>query len=272
MQPLADAPAVDPRPFSFTGARGHAVLLHGLTGTPYEVRTFGMALHEAGYSAHAPLLAGHGSVTKLEGTTWLDWYESAREALHTVSEPALLLGFSMGGLLALRLCAQEPERVAGVIAISVPLALPSWQRIAISGLARLRLTPGIGALVGTLPKHAGVDVRMRRAAEHSPSLDRFPYPALAELVALQRDVHELLPAVRAPMLLLHGKLDHTASVDDAQRLSQRVGSASVQTVILPRSFHIVGLDVEMREAAQHVCTFAAQVLPGSTPANLRPPM
>ena len=50
------------------------VLVHGFTGTPYEVRYLGEQLWRAGLSAAAPLLPGHGTtVSELEHTTWHDW-------------------------------------------------------------------------------------------------------------------------------------------------------------------------------------------------------
>ena len=51
---------VDPSPFDLIGGGSAAVLcLHGLTGTPYEVRPLGEALARAGIRAVGPALPGH---------------------------------------------------------------------------------------------------------------------------------------------------------------------------------------------------------------------
>jgi len=265
-----DAPLVDPRPIHRgEGTRG-VLLLHGLTGTPYDVAPFAEALHARGFAVRGPLLAGHGDLTALETTSWRDWYATAEAAFDELRAQGrrrvMVLGFSLGSLLALRLTALRGAHVAGVTALSVPLSLPPWQRAAIGALARLRATPGLGRLVGMLPVE-GPDVRIERAFRDSPSLRGFPYPALAELVALQDDVADLLPHVRAPLLLLHGRHDHTAPLEHADRVAQRVGSHHVHKVVLPRSFHIVAHDLDAERARAEVVDFALHVLGPPDPCD-----
>src|SRR3972149_1032004 len=70
------------QPFYFPGTNGRAVLLiHGWTSTPYEVRRLGKYLNEKGYTAHAPLLKGHGTAPEdLEQSSWQDWLKNIDEA------------------------------------------------------------------------------------------------------------------------------------------------------------------------------------------------
>lgn len=255
--------AVDPRPIALGEGSRAVLLLHGLTGTPYEVEPIARSLHGRGFAVRAPLLAGHGSLADLEQSTRADWYATAEHALADLHQggrrDVVVLGASMGGLLALRLAALQPRGVAGIVAASVPLELPLLQRSAIAVLARLRRTPLLGGVIGTLPKD-GPDVRIERESRQSPSLRGFPYPALAELVALQREVTASLPEVRAPLLLLHGELDHSAPPSHAARIAQTVGSPQVRSVLLPRSFHILGRDLDRDQVCAEVVRFAISVL------------
>ena len=67
--PSPDA-LVDPRPIHRgEGPRG-VLLLHGLTGTPYDVAPFAEALFARGFAVRAPLLAGHSDLASLESTSW----------------------------------------------------------------------------------------------------------------------------------------------------------------------------------------------------------
>ncbi|MCX4240271.1 alpha/beta hydrolase [Paraliomyxa miuraensis] len=253
----------DPRPIHH-GDGAHAVLLlHGLTGTPYDVAPFADALSARGFAVRAPLLAGHTDLATLETTSWRDWYASAEAAfdeLHAEGRRrVVVLGFSLGSLLALRLGALRGSEITGLIAISVPLEVPSWQRIGINALARLRTTPGLGRIVGMLPSE-GPDVRVERVFRQSPSLRGFPFPSLAELVALQDEVTDLLPYVRPPLLLLHGQHDHRAPVELADRVAQRVGSRTVHKIILPRSFHIIAHDLDRERARDEIVGFCLSVL------------
>lgn len=273
-----ERPAVDPRPIVLPSDGPGVLLLHGLTGTPHDVHSMAKALHAAGFAVHAPLLAGHTDLAALERSTWRDWYASAREAFEALRTPTMtprgatkpgteapprrvvVLGFSMGSLLALRLAALHREEVAGVVAISVLLRLAGWQRSAIHALARLRGSRLLRNVVGVLPKHAGPDIRVQREVDGSPSLRGFPYPTLCELVALQDEVLELLPHVRAPTLLLHGRYDHTAPVEQSELCAQRLGAAQVERRVLPRSFHVVGLDLDRERACAEVVEFATRIL------------
>ncbi|MEE9382755.1 MAG: alpha/beta fold hydrolase [Nannocystaceae bacterium] len=244
------------------GAGDHgALLLHGLTGSPWDMRPIGDALAAAGVRVVCPRLAGHENVHALERSNWRQWYEEAEWQFDRLCQQCtrrIVVGFSMGALLTLRMAVFRNEQIAGIVAMSVPLELPKWQRAAIGTLSRLRCTPGIGRFVGNKPKHGGVDVRIRWQAERSPSLPAFPYPALRELVRLQADVRSRLPQITSPLLLLHGRFDHAAPMADSARVSQRVGSAQVRRVILPRSFHILPLDLDAERTCVEVVAFARQ--------------
>ena len=88
--------------------------LHGITGTPYEVRPIAEALARAGCSVESPMLAGHGhTLRELAVTQWPDWLASAEAAMdalavRTGERRLAIVGFSMGGLLALRLARLYP--------------------------------------------------------------------------------------------------------------------------------------------------------------------
>lgn len=266
---MEPAPLVDPRPFARGDGELGALVVHGLTGTPHEVRSLAVALADRGFAVRVPALAGHADLAALEGSRWREWYASVEAAWTELRRGGrrrtMIAGFSLGGLLALRLAALRPTEVVAIATFGVPLSLPPWQRRAIAALARLRGLAGIGRWIGVLDKH-GPDVRVLRELEASPSLTAFPWPSLAELVALQDEVGELLPHVRAPLLVVHGRLDHTAPVANAERIAQRTGSVRVQRLILPRSFHQVGLDVDRDAAAAALVRFAVAEL--GDPRNL----
>jgi carboxylesterase len=74
---------VDASPFDLGGdAPAAALCLHGLTGTPYEVRPLAEALVAAGIRAVGPSLPGHDSTAaELADTTHGQWVEAARQHL-----------------------------------------------------------------------------------------------------------------------------------------------------------------------------------------------
>ena len=88
--------------------RGVAVLLHGLTDSPYSMLSTAQTLAGAGYNVVVPRMPGHGfAVGGLLQARWEDWTAAVRIAIrHAMTLPGnekglLLGGYSNGGLLAI---------------------------------------------------------------------------------------------------------------------------------------------------------------------------
>src|SRR5438445_1896995 len=95
------------RPFSLGPERAKqgALVVHGFTGTPFEVRLLGEALAGRGFAVEGPVLAGHaGTTSDLAASRWPDWVASAERALEKLrgrAERVGVCGLSMGALVAL---------------------------------------------------------------------------------------------------------------------------------------------------------------------------
>src|SRR5436190_12046286 len=97
-------------PFALGDGPDACLLLHGLTGSPAEVRPIGEALAKAGFRAVGPLLPGHGTTPEdLYVTTRGDLVNAVTSALLSLrgARRVFLCGLSMGGLLALNLAARD---------------------------------------------------------------------------------------------------------------------------------------------------------------------
>jgi len=89
--------------------RGATVLVHGLSDSPYSVRATAELFRERGLSAYAPRMPGHGfAVGDLRHAKWDDWMAVVRIAMRAADadrnsgQPLFLVGYSNGGLLAVR--------------------------------------------------------------------------------------------------------------------------------------------------------------------------
>ena len=66
----------------YPGGRTGVLLIHGLSGTPVEMRFIANGFAREGYTVSCPQLAGHcQSVEDLRRSTWVDWYTSTETAL-----------------------------------------------------------------------------------------------------------------------------------------------------------------------------------------------
>ena len=106
------------------------LLIHGLTGTPSEMKHLGRVISRKGISVACPELAGHcKSIQALKKTKWQDWYASVEKAFDALKEEfeyVFISGLSMGALMAMMIAAKRPDRVAGVIPLSSTFFYDGW--------------------------------------------------------------------------------------------------------------------------------------------------
>lgn len=228
------------------------VLLHGFTGTPYEVRYLGEQLHVAGYTVRAPRLPGHGtSLEDLDRTTWEDWTGAVERAVDDLGRRCsrvALVGQSLGGLLSLYVASKRRD-----LACVASLAAPLWLEGLGAKAAQWTRPGGPLARIKRLPKLGGSDIRDKRAKAENPCYDGIPTRALSQLMAFMRITDDALPRITQPVLVLHATQDHTAPVACAQRIAERAHARRVR--ILPRSYHLIAVDVERDIVAAEVTTF-----------------
>jgi carboxylesterase len=242
------------------------VLVHGFTGTPFEVRYLGERLAADGFTVHGPLLPGHGtSLDDLDRTTWQDWaaaVEAATDAMARRCKRVAVVGQSLGGLLALHLASRRRD-LAAVGSLAAPLWLDG-----LSGRVARSTQRGLLRRVRRIPKLGGSDVRDRRARVANPCYDAIPTRALGQLLAFMRIVDDALPLVEAPVIVVHATHDHTAPVACAARIAERARALRVR--ILPRSYHLIAADIERDIVAAEVGEFLRRAA-RPTPKPSEPP-
>jgi carboxylesterase len=241
------------------GPRG-VLCLHGFTGTPFEVRPLAEALAGRGFSVAAPVLAGHcGTIDELTRTRWPDWLASVNTALDQLlaaveGAPVAIAGFSLGGLLALRTARLRPRDVAALAVIAPPLRLRGYQVNVVRALSRLPALLRRGPLA-VLPKFGGYDVIDTEMKRQNPGLSGMPIVGINSLIDLGEVVRRDLPDIRTPTLVAHGELDRTVPLGDSLELVGTLGAAVVERLFLPRSGHLVAIDVERSTLIETVTRF-----------------
>jgi len=232
---------------------GAAVLcVHGLTGTPYEVRPIAEVLADRGFRARGPLLPGHGGRPEvLARVSHVEWTRFVRQEyldLRREHDRVFVCGMSLGGLLTLWLAAHE--QVDAIAVVGTPLRFRAFLPLLIAAARFVR---------PMLSKEGGSDIADPVARGRHPSMSHMPTASVHELIGLQRVVRRVLGQVRAPVLAAHGALDRTAPPENLAASERGVGSARVERLLLERSGHVVPVDYDGPRVAQAVADFFVSV-------------
>jgi carboxylesterase len=244
----------DPAP----GVMG-AVIVHGFTGSPWDMRPVAEALGEVGVPSIVPLLSGHdGGGAGIASARLSEWRADVRAAVRDLHRstgcPPIVVGLSMGGLLALDVGVDGEAEVAAVASLAAPLFLIRRARL-VAALSR-----AFGDSLGErmmLKKGDGSDISTE---QDLPGADTIPFRALDELFSLMDSVRLRVERLECPLLVIHARQDHTAPLDSATALVQAATAAPwVRLRILDDGYHVITRDVCAARVCSEVVRFALDV-------------
>lgn len=239
-----------------TDSRTAVLLLHGFSGSPWEVRPLGEGLAARGYHVVAPLLPGHGGTPEaMLFVTWREWLAAAEVALASLSrfERVVVAGLSMGGLLGVLLAARYPSRVSGLALLAPVVAV---KRGGARLLRRVRRLPVRGLFPEWVTKET-TDIELDEVRAQSPLMRRYPLTRVLDLFTLQDLVSDSLRDVHCDCLVLAARNDHVVDYEAVRAFQQRLPRSRLVT--LQRGFHIIPRDVDRAVAITEVAEFFDRV-------------
>jgi carboxylesterase len=228
------------------------LLLHGLTSSLATVSNLVPYLEARGIPYAVPTLRGHGTRPEdLRNVTWQDWYKDAERALDKLLERcelAVVMGLSMGGVVALHLAAQRPERLAGVATAAAALQLQVTGRFLLPMLAR------VNQLAAVDVRKAFADQTLVATATNYASA---PVSAVASLAAFGKLVERELPNIRVPLLTLYTPNDRVVVPAKALVIHERAGTPPDRKRLLafPNSGHEMLMDRDRVAVCEAIVAF-----------------
>lgn len=248
-------------PFYFPGNRIGCLLIHGFTGTPFEMRGLGNRLAQPGYTVLAPALAGHAThLSDIFPTRWTDWYASvvaAYDQLRETCDAIFPIGLSLGGTLALHLAAHRP--IAGVVAVSAPFSIDN------PFLPLTRPFPFLTDLIPAVKKDSkNVDTLDPTIAVNHPEYPEYPTRQAASFILdFLPHLHDDLRDITAPVLLIQSHGDRSIPANSLDKYAKYIGSSNKETLWIERSGHLVLEDYSKEIAFEHILRFVQSYTPPS---------
>ncbi len=185
-----------------------------------------------------------------------------REEAWRRAGPPVLLGHSLGGLIAFHAALADPGQVRALVLSSpyfgLALRVPAVKRLAARALSRVR--PGLGLPSGLRGADVTTDPERARAYDDDPLV--FPNATarfFTESLAAQARALEQAPSMRLPILILQAADDKVASTAASRALFERIGSLRKEYRSCEGCYHEIfnerGRDRWVGEAADAVLAF-----------------
>lgn len=218
------------------GSGSPVVLIHGLAASLHDWDELIPALAQHGYAAFAPDLLGHGESPRVDSRLYqMDWvFEHFSQWMRSLrlTEPAVLIGHSLGGHVALEYARRVSARTRGLILVNPfysPSQLPSLLRKTYS---RPRLSE---LLLGKVPEkwfRFLIDVSSAAIGHSVGALRALPQrireqtvldykrtaPGVYHIPSAISDMTEYLHDVNTPTLVVWGEQDKTLAPSSFTRL------------------------------------------------------
>jgi len=269
-------------PFLLDGQEGAVLLVHGFGDSPDEMRPLGEELHAAGWTARGMLLPGFGpQFSALGDVRWEDWMEAVLQELRELRgrySRVVLLGYSLGGSLALAASAAEPpdglellapftqangdlKKIAG--GMILPLISRYFYPLKDADFGDPRLQSTIRDFLPT------VDLEDSRTVSALRSVG-FPSSILEQVVRSGWHARRAAASLRLPVLIVQGADDGVVHPESTRRLLQRFP-------VPPRYIQVPGEHALTRpsspsweEVRRETLSFAAELQKECTERSMEP--
>ncbi len=226
------------------------LVLHGFTSSIKTVDILHPYLKQEDISHIIPLLRGHGSNYRdLIGVKYQDWYNDALNSMQELLkypgiERVIIVGLSMGGLVALELGMDFPELIDSVVTIAA--AIKEVNPLAL-------LTPILAKIFKFWPSPNSFNDP--ELAKECKNYKKFPTDSFASLHKNAKRIKKRLKDFNLPILILHSKKDSIISPKSAKIIYEKISSKEKEIKWFYKTNHEMLQDLEREEVAKTIIDF-----------------
>jgi pimeloyl-ACP methyl ester carboxylesterase len=240
------------------------VLFHGLSDSPFFLRSIAQSIHQQGNNVVVALLPGHGKKQADEdmqddklADSWRAHLSQVIDYSASLGEQRYLGGFSTGGALATEYILKNPKSVEALMLFSGALALDS----SVESLANIW---GIQWLAKTLD---GEYATQGPNPHKYPSVALFSVFELTEVIFSVRDLIEQGATLNMPLFVAHSVADTTIPIIGVKNLMAENKGPNTFFEI-SKDVDVCHADVVINEAQLSEMQFDASQLQDIQPCNV----
>ena len=206
-------------------------LIHGFTSSTYEVKKLAEYLSTYGYHVRANNLPGHGTsiddcnLTKYN--EWITFVEQDIASMYTKCDKVIVMGASMGALLALNLATVFP--LDGIVLGGCLLEFKNEFNVRFMARFFNKIKPKV-------PKQTQFHEKDTKHI-HFYGYNQYPLIALNEMRQLVDMVRKKLDKIKCQTLLIHSQDDKTALFNNHGLLKSLMVNAKIDCLILENAGH-----------------------------------
>ncbi len=229
--------------------RAIVAVIHGLGEHCGRYEALAGDLVHAGYTVAAMDLPGHGEAAGPRGDmrSWDAVRDHAVQALWTAplttgdveGAPRILIGHSMGGVMALDYALAHPRELTAVAASAPGLrsAIPPWWKLVLANVARVA-TPSVGFATGLDESGMSRDPEVVRGRAEDPRVhDRVSPRLYHDFNEARQRVLRDARRLAVPALLMHGARDRVVDPAGTAEFVAAAPKDRVSEIIYPEAYH-----------------------------------
>ena len=220
------------------------LILHGFGGNIQEIEPLSGYLRDKGHIVIAPKLAGHtGKRNDLARVRYCDWIASAGQAylqLQKQCEKIIIIGFSMGGLLATHLAVQN--KITAMVTMNMPIYYWDFKRIILNIREDFKLR-----------SYNNVKQYLKRSSDK-------PLLSLIQFRILLSKTKPLLKQIENPIFVIQALEDDTVQCRSAKYIHEHASSTYKRIKYYENSGHMICHSIAAEQAFEDVYTFVQDVM------------
>lgn len=222
-------------------------MIHGFTGGPFEVQPFADYIEaKTDWLVKVPTLPGHGGSLDLKNKSAESWMMAAELALKELKKQVdrvIIVGFSMGGLIAMYLAMRY--KIEKLVLLSAAVKYISAGQM----LEELRLAAA-DAVKGRLAQNPLFHL-------YEYKLLNTPVSSAIEFLRVVKMVEPYYDKLTLPICIVQGRRDGIVPVSAAEHIYNRLGSIQKEIYLSDRGQHLICYSNDCDEWFAHALAFMA---------------